>query len=244
VIAVKNKSELISIQILNWDEYQTRKDLKTMSWFRLESNLPEHEAFFNLSNDGKWFFVYLLCLCAKKSTGIIKVKLNYLEHYSQVKKDIIIKSLDIMNEYGLIRYEFVTDSFPTDKQTDIHNTHTYKKSTYVDTHVLHMENENENENVNVNDNVKENIKDKKTKYGKFKNVKLTEKEFLELQNKFKDELDKWINTLDEGIELKGYKYKSHYLAILKWHEKDKNNKIGNNSIDKDINAELKNIERL
>ena len=29
-----------------------------------------------------------------------------------------------------------------------------------------------------------------------------------------------IKTLDEGIELKGYKYKSHYLAILKWAEKD------------------------
>ena len=31
----------------------------------------------------------------------------------------------------------------------------------------------------------------------------------------------WIKELDEGIERKGYKYKSHYLAILKWDEKEK-----------------------
>ena len=58
-------------------------------------------------------------------------------------------------------------------------------------------------------------KEKKHKYGEFKNVLLTDEEVEKLKAKLPD-WEKWIETLSQGIELKGYKYKSHYLAILKW----------------------------
>ena len=65
-----------------------------------------------------------------------------------------------------------------------------------------------------------NVKnDKKHIYGEFKNVKLTDEEYQKLKDKFNNDAEKWIKTVDEGIEYKGYKYKSHYMAILKWAEK-------------------------
>ena len=65
-------------------------------------------------------------------------------------------------------------------------------------------------------------KDKtKHKYGEYKNVLLTDDEVEKLKAKFPD-WEKRIETLSQGIELKGYKYKSHYLAILKWAERDTN----------------------
>ena len=64
-------------------------------------------------------------------------------------------------------------------------------------------------------------KEKKHKYGEYQNVKLTDTEYQKLINRFGEEEAKaWIKRLDEGIALKGYKYKSHYLAILKWKEKE------------------------
>ena len=30
-----------------------------------------------------------------------------------------------------------------------------------------------------------------------------------------------IDNMDKAIEMKGYKYKSHYLAILNWNKRDK-----------------------
>jgi hypothetical protein len=75
-------------------------------------------------------------------------------------------------------------------------------------------NENENENVNDNDN-----KNKKYKYGEFQNVKLTTEEYSKLTNKISN-LEEWILKLDRYIEQKGAKYKSHYLTILTWYEKD------------------------
>ena len=55
----------------------------------------------------------------------------------------------------------------------------------------------------------------KHKYGKYKNVLLKDEEL----QKLKDEYENWDNLikyLDEYIEMKGYKAKSHYLCIKKW----------------------------
>lgn len=59
----------------------------------------------------------------------------------------------------------------------------------------------------------------KHKYGEYNNVLLTDDEYKKLNNKIKD-LNSWIVKMDEGIEMKGYKYKSHYLAILSWYRKE------------------------
>lgn len=68
----------------------------------------------------------------------------------------------------------------------------------------------------------------KHKYGEYKNVLLKDEEL----QKLKDEYENWeelIKYLDEYIEMKGYKAKSHYLCIKKWvvdavSKKQKNNK--------------------
>lgn len=88
-------------------------------------------------------------------------------------------------------------------------------------------NDNDNDNVNVNGNVNDKYiasevetspataKASKHKYGKFKNVLLKDEELQRL----KEEYNNWeelIEHLSYYIEMKGYKAKSHYLAIRKW----------------------------
>ena len=57
----------------------------------------------------------------------------------------------------------------------------------------------------------------KISYGNYGHVYLTENEYAQLEEAV-DDREAWIRKLDEGIKRKGYKYKSHYLAILKWAE--------------------------
>ena len=68
--------------------------------------------------------------------------------------------------------------------------------------------------------LKKDNKSKKHKYGEYKHVLLTDEEYEKLKDKV-DNREEWIKKLDEGIELKGYKYKNHYLAILKWYKSEK-----------------------
>lgn len=91
---------------------------------------------------------------------------------------------------------------------------------HMSNHMLsHMDNENENENDNNNDN---KIK-KETKhiYGEYKHVLLTDEQYEKLKVEFPNDYGERIKLLDEGIEMKGYKYKNHYLTIKKWAAKDK-----------------------
>ena len=67
-------------------------------------------------------------------------------------------------------------------------------------------------------NTKSN-KETKHRYGEYSHVLLTDEQYQRVQEKTGD-VKKWITILDEGIELKKYKYNSHYLAILKWFKKD------------------------
>jgi hypothetical protein len=64
-------------------------------------------------------------------------------------------------------------------------------------------------------------KPKKHKYGTQKNVLLTDDEYSKLQERFPTDYEEKINTLSEGLALKGYKYKSHFLAVIKWAQNEK-----------------------
>ena len=81
---------------------------------------------------------------------------------------------------------------------------------------------------------KEKEKEVKSKYGEYQHVLLTAEEFSKLTEKLGsiENVQKMIKELDEGIELKGYKYKSHYLAILKWN-KNAFNKSGKGKLPSD-----------
>lgn len=64
----------------------------------------------------------------------------------------------------------------------------------------------------------------KHKYGEYSHVLLTDIQKQKLEDKLGiTGAQNAIKELDEGIEMKGYKYKSHYLAILKWQRGNKSN---------------------
>lgn len=57
----------------------------------------------------------------------------------------------------------------------------------------------------------------KHKHGRYGNVLLTDTEYLTLKTAYgEQQAEAAIEYLDEYIEMKGYKAKSHYLAIRKW----------------------------
>lgn len=69
---------------------------------------------------------------------------------------------------------------------------------------------------------KKTTKPKRKKYGEYKHVLLTPSQYDNLLQKWgQRKLDHMIQKLDEGIEMKGYKYKNHNLAIQNWEKRDK-----------------------
>ena len=140
------------------------------------------------------------------------------------------------------------------KKKEENETYEEDMKNICNTYEKHMGNENENIIINKNINKKDNrvigeeekkdtAKASKHKYGEYKNVLLKDEELQTLQKKYTNWQD-LITYLDEYIEMKGYKAKSHYLAINKWvveavnqkNKKTKSNKlIGRDYTDFDFN---------
>ena len=81
------------------------------------------------------------------------------------------------------------------------------------------DNDNDNDNELKEKEIPNGIskkKNQKHKHGKFKNVLLTDDQYVQLQEKFPLDYDERIEELSFGIEQYGYKYKNHLLAIIQW----------------------------
>lgn len=71
-------------------------------------------------------------------------------------------------------------------------------------------------------------KPQKHKHGEYQNVLLLDSEKEKLIAEWgQAEYDRMLKTMDEGIEAKGYKYKSHYLALKKWKANETERRGGN-----------------
>lgn len=95
-------------------------------------------------------------------------------------------------ECHVTRHEEVTQSHATDIDIDIE------------------------EDIDINNNIPSSKPKKvKRKYGEYQNVLLTDEEYNKLHQDYPN-ANELITYLDEYIEMKGYKAKSHNLAIRKW----------------------------
>lgn len=60
-----------------------------------------------------------------------------------------------------------------------------------------------------------------TLYGEYKNIRLTDEEYENLQIKLQEHSEIMIEKLSRYIKSKGIDYKDHYVTILNWYEQDK-----------------------
>jgi predicted phage replisome organizer len=66
-------------------------------------------------------------------------------------------------------------------------------------------------------------KPQKHKYGEYGHVLLSDQEYIKLKEEWgQPELKRMIKELDEGIQLKKYKYSDFNLALRKWKRNEKN----------------------
>lgn len=130
---------------------------------------------------------------------------------------IVIKHWKINNYLRSDRYK------PTRFQNEYSQLTTDDDLVYqLDTNGIHSIDKNRIEKNSIDykeENIKEEIvcdeDNSKHKFGEYKHVLLTNKELETLKENFPN-YEELIKYLDEYIEMKGYKAKSHYLAIRKW----------------------------
>lgn len=148
----------------------------------------------------------------KENETSIKNTLNELKKYGYLN---IIKLLP--NETKTGRIEYIYDVYENPKQEgekqEVENlpleNQAVENQVQLNTNILNTK------ELNIKEYKEKYKKESKSKYGEYQNVLLTDKEYYKLCEDYNN-IEEIIKFLDEYIEEKGYKSKSHNLAIRRW----------------------------
>lgn len=91
-----------TIEIINWDEYNPKRDQKTYTWLRLDNGISTDVDLFGLDAEQKFVWIEILCQASKKNTGFVTLNVGYLEHITGVKKAKIHALVTFLQENGKI----------------------------------------------------------------------------------------------------------------------------------------------
>lgn len=208
----------------------------------IDTELWDKQWFMNLPIKYKlyWIFLFTKCDCI----GVWDVNMKLAEVYVGEKLeegipelfknriDLLCHNKWIIKEYIAFQYGKVTDTCPAHKPViaklnNIKIGYEYPIDSlligYNIKKCIYIKNKDK-EKVKVKDKEGEEKKKEyplKIEEGQKRCVLLTDLEYEKLKEHFGEEGRwYWISTLNEGILLKGYKYKSHYMAILKWSKRE------------------------
>lgn len=75
------------LQIANWRQYQTRGDLKTMFWFRVDADIRHSRKLFGLTPAEKWTWICLLSEAADQNkAGLVDAEIDYLASFGGINR--------------------------------------------------------------------------------------------------------------------------------------------------------------
>ena len=130
---------------------------------------------------------------------------NYIQkdryHETKCKNEKAMLTLDKNNEYVLIEADCIQNVYKMDTKVRLE----LGKDSIEINNIPAFEDKSSSASAKAS----------KHKYGNYKNVLLKDEELQSLKENYSN-WKELINYLDEYIEMKGYKAKSHYLCIKKW----------------------------
>lgn len=194
----------------------------------------------NFSTEDKFFWLYLLTNPRSRQLGVYKLPIKIIAFQTGFDEKVVCVLLDRFEKtYNVIRYNRETQEVallnylkwsivrggkPVEDciKADMALVKDKSLITFVYEHLAESGAEKSVTLENIFKYIEENYKgdepkkpkDTKHKYGEYKNVLLTEDEYEKLLAM--EDGERAIDYLSDYIKMKGYKAKSHYLAIHKW----------------------------
>jgi hypothetical protein len=92
----------ISIEIINWERFNPRKDLTSTSWFRFQNNFFENHEFYSMNHAEICFWIYLLSLASKKQSSTIIVNSDHANRIGRFTEKQIKSSIKKLVELQCI----------------------------------------------------------------------------------------------------------------------------------------------
>lgn len=92
----------MQVEIVNWEKFNPRKDLKSSSWFRLENNFCTHPDFFDLTNDQKMVWIYLLCEASRKQSNVVTCNAALVAAMLKIPHEVVTDTLQLFEKKEIV----------------------------------------------------------------------------------------------------------------------------------------------
>jgi uncharacterized protein YeaC (DUF1315 family) len=94
---------ILQLEILNWDKFCPRKDLKATTWLRLQNNLLENPDFFDFDHSELMFWVYALSCASKKQTPEVRINVSHAVKIGRFQKETILSAIEKLESLQCVR---------------------------------------------------------------------------------------------------------------------------------------------
>jgi hypothetical protein len=128
----------VDVEIVNWEKYNPRKDIKHPRWFAFDNRMLEASQFFEFSADELKAWIYLLCQASQRSNPVVRVSFEHAERVCGVKKRYFLEALKKLEANQCVRLS-VRDANESvrDPNATLHTLHTEQDTTEQDSSAAH-----------------------------------------------------------------------------------------------------------
>lgn len=88
----------ITIEILNWEKYNPRRDIKRPHWFALSNDLTEDDDFFAITDAEFRAWVHILSKASKKQSAIVTIDLDATDRKAKIASDVVRSAIDKLSD--------------------------------------------------------------------------------------------------------------------------------------------------
>lgn len=107
----------MKIEIVNWEKYNPRHDVKHTTWFRLQNTWWMDSAITPLDSDGKVIWLVLLSFASQRSCGVYDLDMTFVSTVTGVPEDKLLVVLNKLKDSGNIKIATLRGRYPRRTQT-------------------------------------------------------------------------------------------------------------------------------
>lgn len=121
----------VEVEIVNWEKYQTRKDLKSMNFFRVQANIFSDSKFIQLKPTTKLSWFYLLSMCAQHNSKLIRCYTQVASKLAGVKPKLFLDALFELEQFQLVKLKTRDESEPREEKRREEKTREEKRESHL-----------------------------------------------------------------------------------------------------------------
>lgn len=88
----------IEIEIVNWERYNPRKDIKRPHWFAFNNRMIEDSQFFSFTAEEFKAWIYILSQASQRSSGTVRLNLEHAERVCGIKRKSLIAAIEKLEQ--------------------------------------------------------------------------------------------------------------------------------------------------